>query len=62
MDFVEGFAVIPESDFAFYLTTHGKFIVSNFLVEKCQGSSNNGMVNSFSTTTPLLILTILLRT
>lgn len=32
MDFAEGFAVIPKTDFAFYLATHGKFTISNFSV------------------------------
>lgn len=32
MELIEGFALIPENDFAVYLTMHEKYMVSNFLV------------------------------
>lgn len=45
MDFVEDRAAVSESDFR----TYGKFMVTNFSVDECQGSPNNGTINSFST-------------
>lgn len=52
MDFVEDCAAVSASDFR----TYGKFMVSNFSGDECQGSSNNGTINSFCTTTVQLTL------